>query len=194
MRQRVRIGVAAATVLIAAITWQQRGKRSADAQGGITTEQDKRLLPGPPGKITASAENGAVAVRWQGTRLEIVTSYRVYRRRAPASWSHLADVRVLPDNAGEHEFRDERGCAACEYAVSAVDVWGNEGPRQPVSVTGAEPRSWRNRAGRSTAHASPSTARRGLARFAISRRTGLHSNVLSTAGGRPEGRGEGGRE
>jgi hypothetical protein len=101
---------------------------------GITAEEDARLLPGPPGRVEATRSSAGVIVRWPGTRLRIITSYRVYRSCGGGDWIAIADVPVQDDNLKSFSVFDASPAEACQYAVSAKDAYGNEGPRStPVS-------------------------------------------------------------
>jgi hypothetical protein len=102
---------------------------SASSAGGLTTEEDAMIPPGPPGIVSVSRENGLSTVRWEGTRDDTVSAYEVYRRCGAGPWTSVARVPVRnPRNEGPHDWED-RIDATCEYAVAAVDADGRVGPR-----------------------------------------------------------------
>lgn len=99
-------------------------------QAGITSDQDSRIPPGPPGKVEASVKKGDVTVTWHGTRLDIIVAYRVYRKcDGRDQWQRIRQVKVKNDNTGKYEVVDGAFIGRCEYAVSAIDHYDNEGPK-----------------------------------------------------------------
>lgn len=103
------------------------GNRVGDT--GITFEEDAKIAPGPPGNIWLSKESGKNVVNWQGTRLDIISGYKIYRRCHEESWSFIGRTQAVGDNAGFYVFKDSIG-DTCQYAVSSMDIRGNEGQKE----------------------------------------------------------------
>jgi hypothetical protein len=103
-----------------------------DAQAGITQDEDSRLLPGPPGLTKHTRSGQKDVLTWQGTRLDILSSYRIYRA-CQGRARHLArEIPVRGDNSGSYEAVIDSPSSECRYTISAVDNRGNEGPEQTV--------------------------------------------------------------
>jgi hypothetical protein len=109
---------------------------------GITQEQDSLIPPIPPADVRASQCDGVVEVQWQGTGSDIIIHYVVYRRVSTAEhWVTIGQVVVQDDNQGQHIFYDsvqEKG-VIYEYAVAAVDRYGNESSLSETANVEATP-------------------------------------------------------
>ncbi len=93
-----------------------------------------RTPPDPPARVQALNEDGVRAlVRWSPSPALDVTTYRVYRQVRSGTdslWRTVPhDTQHLPDDAVQPGQR-------YQYAISAVDSLGNEGPRSdPAPLT-----------------------------------------------------------
>lgn len=94
-------------------------------QGGITFEEDRQIAPPSPFPTVVYGEK-VVNIQWQGTRLDTVTKYAIYRQcKNDRSWQPIGNISVEGDDTGIYFFTDENG-NDCEYAVSTIDIYGNE--------------------------------------------------------------------
>ena len=100
-------------------------------QPGITIEEDKQIVSGPPGSVEIKHDGELHEIRWLGTRDDTILGYQVYRRCPHEPWKSLGFVELRDDdprNAGPYIFKDHFP-GNCEYTVAAVGPDGMPGPK-----------------------------------------------------------------
>jgi len=99
--------------------------------GGITSEEDALIPPGPPVKVRVSPRASLHTVTWVGTRDDQIIGYQVYRRCANEEWQAIASLGLLPGddrNQGAYSIEDSF-TRKCEYTVAAIGRDGKRGPK-----------------------------------------------------------------
>jgi len=101
--------------------------------------QDSLIPPIPPGQFTVVIAQDCPELDWQGTGLDIIVIYKVYRQQTNKEiWNLITTVPLKGDNRGCYTFCDksiEDQFSFYEYAISAQDHYGNErGHMDPRAV------------------------------------------------------------
>ncbi len=96
---------------------------------GMTIEEAKEILPGPPGKIGITRGNGLLFLWWMGTRSDTLVHYIVYENCSNDKWKEIGKRKVQGRNDKKYEFKLKHYSDECEYTVSAVSIYGKEGPK-----------------------------------------------------------------
>lgn len=113
-----------------------------EEEDGIPQEQDLFIPPIPPANVRAYKLEEGVELHWQGTGSDIVDHYIIFRRSLNTeNWIPTATISVSDDNRGEYIWLDhtlDQG-ASYEYAVAAVDGYGNESVLSEPASLEADP-------------------------------------------------------
>jgi hypothetical protein len=106
------------------------GDSDHNNNGGITLGEDSKILPIPPYDVKVALNQECVEVIWQGTGVDNIVLYKIYRRSKGAQgWDFINTVPVQNDNKGVYRFCDLKAsnqASIYEYAVAAQDHYGNE--------------------------------------------------------------------
>lgn len=109
---------------------------------GISVEVDRLIPPAPPARVEAVLQDGEAVVSWQGTGTDVDQFYQVYRREQDAEcWQLIGFVEVQGENEGEYSFAAPVTAQEQDpsYAVTTVDIYGNESDLSALAEAGAKP-------------------------------------------------------
>jgi hypothetical protein len=87
----------------------------------IDSEAVKKILPYPPSGTSINVMPNAAAIEWKPSNLEIVSYYNVYRKTINTDFQLIRST--------EDSFFEDHNLISCGiviYAVSSVDIYGNE--------------------------------------------------------------------
>lgn len=100
--------------------------------GGISLEEDRLIRPAPPSSLNIETYNGIIIVSWDPVGLEIITGYKVLRKRDEEDLLQVAVIEADPVNElsrqSRYSFEDKdiRKKGTYTYAIVTVDHYGNE--------------------------------------------------------------------
>ena len=117
-----------------AISVMNQGQEMSDTSDVVSAFVRQAAVVESPGGLQAFSENDGINLEWQNTRVlnNTITGYIVYRRLVGEKYYTVLNTQALPlpfykDKAAEKGKN-------YEYAVSSIDVWGNQSILSP-SVT-----------------------------------------------------------
>lgn len=96
---------------------------------GISQELDALIPPIPPHEVSVYYHDGITEIEWDGTGSDIITHYVIYRRAIKTEeWIFIGRVDATEINRGTYVYHDSTTGTGVgfEYAVAAVDLYGNE--------------------------------------------------------------------
>jgi fibronectin type 3 domain-containing protein len=103
--------------------------RDFESENGISMEEDSKLSPLYPNKLSASIQENQIILTWVGTGSDVIEYYKIYRKSVnDDKWEYIDRVNSSEDNRGQYYYRERITAQnfAYEYAVTAVDIYGNE--------------------------------------------------------------------
>lgn len=105
---------------------------AAVINGGISYEEDRSIKPSSPSGLKIDPIDNKVVISWNPVGLEIITQYRVLRKKNGENFLQIAVVEANPQielykrKRYRHEDRSLSKAGIYAYAVIAVDHYGNE--------------------------------------------------------------------
>jgi hypothetical protein len=131
LKIRALVFTAGITLLITAVLWGVGYCISHDIKAGISEDEDSRILPNPPCNVTVSYKNYQTVIQWQGTGLDTISVYRVYKVCTDNNWELIGEVSPSDNNISLYQFTTSTH-KNCRYGISVVDTYGNEGPKKAI--------------------------------------------------------------
>lgn len=96
----------------------------AQSMGGISFEEDSKLLPSPPGVILQESK---LKIKWLGTAADSLSKYNIYLSCEKNKKKVIGSKKIQGDNRGWYFFEITNCNTGCTVSVSSVDKNGLEG-------------------------------------------------------------------
>ncbi len=109
-------------------------------QAGISVEMDSMFPPAPPAKVELIYSEAGVLLIWGGTGTDVDQFYKIYRsKEGDDCWQLIGVKTIVGDNKGGYEF-ETIGIVQTDayiFAITTVDIYGNESNLSIAEITGS---------------------------------------------------------
>ena len=114
-------------------------QESDDSEAVEVTAKDV-FPPAPPSGLTTIGGPGFIALSWEGNRESDLAGYRVWRRPAgEGEFTLSASLTAVESSFSDKEVEKSR---RYEYAITALDVTGNESPKSAAALGSVREMPW----------------------------------------------------
>jgi hypothetical protein len=109
-------------------------------QAGISVEMDSMFSPAPPAKVEVIYSEAGVLLTWGSTGTDVDQFYKVYRsKEGDECWQLIGIKPIEGDNKGGYEFEAiiTVQTETYIYAITTVDIYGNESDLSMADILGS---------------------------------------------------------